>query len=349
MTRRNLLPALAAGLSGCSRRPDAAGCQASPGQPIRWIVPYPPGGGYDVLSRLFEKPFEKATGAEVVIGNEPGGGGVLGARKIADARPDGRTLGVLNSTGLIAAALAGQSVPNPARDFTILGRLNRTRPILVTSRESPLRTIEDVIARSTTKPLLFAITGPTSNNFALVVAAASLLGLRHEIVAGYGGSREELLAVMRGEVDLLSGNFESLQSSLESGDLRPLLQAGPADGTIAGIPGLAGPGGWAARRAAETGREPAAAIAEADDLFAAMSSGTLVTAPKALPPAIATCLRAQFSTAATDPGFLNAARTARRTLEILDGEAAQQEALRAEQRLQRFAPLVLAAVKRLRR
>ena len=87
-SRRHLLLGAVAGVSGCASRSNKTGCDALVGQSIRWIVPYPPGGTYDVFSRLFEAPFEKALGAEIVIGNEPGGGALVGATEAA-RRPPG--------------------------------------------------------------------------------------------------------------------------------------------------------------------------------------------------------------------------------------------------------------------
>jgi tripartite-type tricarboxylate transporter receptor subunit TctC len=353
-SRRHLLASVAAGFSGCTSRQTKTGCDALAGQSIRWIVPYPPGGSYDNFSRLFEAPFERALGAEIIIANEAGGGALVGATKLRDARPDGRTVGILNAPGLLAASIsAGPSFPNPARDFSIVGRLGRGRAVVATGANSPLRTVEDLISRSQTKPLVFGLTGAGSNNLVAIAGITALLGLRTTYLAGYGGSREETLAVMRGEVDLVSTSYESLQSSLASGDVRPILQV--SSETISTLPAmqgvarLAGPDGWAARRAAATGRTAAQAAEDAQALDDAFGAGIVVAAPKGLPAELLACLRARFDVAAADPLFLQAAKAADRALDTGNGVEGLKAIEAAEAHLVRFAPLIREAIERIRK
>lgn len=352
-TRRNLLSSVAL-LSACTRRFAATGCEALKNQKIRWLVPYPPGGSYDVFSRLLELPLEKALGAEILIANEAGGGGLIGASKLRDAVPDGRTLGVVNAPGLMSGSLAGEAAtPNPARDFTVIGRLSRVRSAIVTSASSPLKTVDDLILRQSTKPLLFGVTGASSNNLLCIAATTSLLGLNMEYVAGYAGSREELLAVMRGEVDLISANYETLQDGVESGELRVLLQL--TDTPVSSHPALATSGvlggseGWAARRSQQTGRSVAQAVDEAHALAEAIGAGIIVVAPKQLSAELTSCLRSNFDIAVKDQRFLDGVRAARRSLDLTNGATTQAELKVAETQFSRFAPLVRAAIARIRK
>ena len=85
---------------------DAAGaCPGLAGERVRWIVPYSPGGGYDVYSRLLEPFYEEAIGAEIVVENRPGIGGRAGVRMIRDADPDGLTLGIVNGRAHMTIAV----------------------------------------------------------------------------------------------------------------------------------------------------------------------------------------------------------------------------------------------------
>jgi tripartite-type tricarboxylate transporter receptor subunit TctC len=350
-TRRLLIST--ATLAGCARRTAPTGCAALAGQTIRWIVPYGPGGSYDVYSRMLEGPFEKALGAELVIHNETGASSLVGVTKLKDAPPDGLTVGIFNSPGLLAASATGeQGYPDPSRDFAIVGRVSRSRKALVVRAESPLRTVDDLIAAQREKPLLCGVTGVASDNFVNTVVTMSLLGLNARYLFGYSGSREEMLSVLRGEVDFITLNYETLQPAVEAGELRVLLQSAETPlsphPALKGAGLLAGPSGWAVRRASATGRTESAAAAEAQALVDLIASGIVIAAPKALPAGLLACYRQRFLAATADPAFVAAANKARRTLDVAGGEQAQAVLETAAKSAARFAPLVREAGRKAR-
>jgi tripartite-type tricarboxylate transporter receptor subunit TctC len=348
MNRKSFLLA-SLGLAGCSRGPVARGCHELAGQSIRWIVPYPPGGSYDVYSRLIEAPFEKALGAEILIANEPGAGGLVGSAKIRDAAPDGRTMGILSSPGLLFGALAGQqSIPNPVKDFTILGCIARQRSLLVTGARSGMRTVEDLVERQKSKTLIGGASGAASNSLYSCSITANLLGLNAKIVTGFGGSREELLALMRGEIDFLVSNNETVQAPLDAGDVLPVLQVADAavasHSSLAACPFLTGAEGWAALRASASGRTREQAVADAGAFVDVIAAGIVAVAPARLPDELKTCLRAKFMAAVSEPTFVQAASAARRTLQISDGAQAEAWVNAAEKKVGRFERIVRQAV-----
>ncbi len=290
-------------------------CEALAGETIRWIVPYSPGGSYDFLSRVLEGPLERELGAEIAIGNRTGAGGLIGARTLRDARSDGRTLGIVNSSGLIGAALAGeQDVPSPDGDFTVLGRMMLIRHVWVTRADSPYRTIEDVLAAPPDRPVLFAVAGVGSTFFISAAVLSEVLGLNARFVAGHTGGKAVRLAVIRGDVDILSIGFSSILKQIESGQLRPLLQI--ADTPIAdhpslrGVPLLTGPQGIAAERVHGLGGDPKAAARKLDALVALLAVGRTLAAPAGLPPDLTACLRDAVARALASPAFREAASRA---------------------------------------
>lgn len=355
LSRRSFFPLAASALAGCAAREEqvVAGCPGVAGQTVRWIVGYTPGGGYDVYSRILERSYENTTGAEIVISYEPGAGGLLGATKLRDAAPDGKTLGILNGPGLMAASLSSDTpYPNPARDFDIIGRLQRNVHAILTGADTGPHDLAELLELQRGRRLLAGLTGLASSNVMALAVSASLVGLELDYIPGYPGSREELLGAMRGEVDIISATYESVRSNVASGDLRVLMQY--SDGPIAddpeleGVPWLAGPDGWAARRAAEGGRTPEQAQADAAALIEYLGSGTVVAAPKGIPPDLLRCLRAQFLEAARTPEFAGAAEAARRTMDVAGGEEALAELAAAESTLARFASLVRDVIARAR-
>ena len=315
VSRRGLLQTATAALLLPRELGAAEGCASLSGETIRWIVPYSPGGSYDFLSRVLENPLERELGAEIAIENRTGAGGLIGARALRDSAPDGRTLGVVNSSGLIGAALAGeQDVPSPERDFTVLGRMMLIRHVWVTRADSPYRTVEDVLAAPPERPVLFAVAGVGSTFFISAAVLSEVLGLNARFVAGHTGGKAVRLAVIRGDVDILSIGFSSILKQIESGQLRPLLQI--ADAPIAdhpslrGVPLLTGPEGIAAERVRRIGGDPEAAARKLDALVALLAVGRTLAAPAGLPSDLTACLRDAVARALASPAFRDAASRA---------------------------------------
>ncbi len=294
---------------------DATGCPGLAGETISWIVPYTPGGGYDVMSRLLEPFLEKAIGAEIVVRNRPGAGGLVGVRLIRDADPDGRTLGIVNATGMLVLMLEDSTVDlDPARDLTILGRVAVSAPVIVTRADSPWHTIDDVLHRSPDRDVLYGVTDVAASGFVAMSVGSGLLGLDVTYLAGYPGSRENALGVMRGEVDLAGLTFESIRDRIAAGDLRPLLQISDApisdDPSLRDVPLLGGPEGMAVRRARALGHDPEQARSRAEAVSRLFDAGRLAAAPAGLDPDLTACLRARLAEVGRDSGFVAAATRA---------------------------------------
>ena len=336
---------------GRRRAGSGGACAGLSGQRIRWIVPHGVGGGYDAESRLIEPFLEGHLDAEIVVENVTGAGGLLGARAIAAAAPDGLTLGIIGVPGLLASSLSGTvDAPSPATDFSILGRVSRSAHVWATGRTSPLTTMEHVLAVGADRPLVFAISEVNSANFVSISGSASALGTEVELVAGFAGNREACLAAIRGDVDLVCFNFETIRDLIEAGDLRPLLQVSDEPGdphpAMTGVGVLGGANGWAARRARDRGHDEAAARQQASALVDLVGTGRVVVAPAGLDPATVTCLSRALNEVLTSQQLQT---TARRELDPAPADVARAEILRAAQEAPRLLPVIQAALKKMRR
>ena len=357
MTRREALRAAAcAGVAmlsaSCRRdRPQVTGaCPPLAGRRLRWIVPNSAGGGYDTESRLLQPLVERALGAEIVVENQPGAGGIVGARAIVRARPDGATLGIIGVPGLLVASLMGASgAPHPARDFTILGRIGRSWHVWATGLRSGLTSLDDARATARSRPLVCALNETGSASFVSVTVAAALLGAPVEFVSGFAGTRSACLAGVRGDVDLVCYNFETIRGLVAAGDLRPLLQvsssaiAGAA--MLDGVPVLGGHAGYAARIARETGGDPGLAARAADGLADVIGGGRLLVAPPGLAPPLAACLERAFDEVLSSPELRTATR---RAIDPAPAATARAEVARAAAIAPALLPDVQAALSRLR-
>jgi tripartite-type tricarboxylate transporter receptor subunit TctC len=287
------------------------------------------------------------------IENAPGSGGMLGASKIAMAVPDGLTIGIINAPGLLAVSLSGGAkAPNPVKDFSILGRVVRSRQLWVTAWNSGLKTMQDVLIESRKRPIIFAITDVGSTNFINIAVASKILGIRSEYVAGYPGSRESSMAVLRGEADIVGMTFESGLDRIEAGDLRPLLQIDAkrisSHDSLHGVAILGGRQGLAASRAAETGGDIEEDIALAGALISLTQAGRLIVAPPGLDKKVMNCLERRLYESLTDPAFRMAASKARRSLDVADGASARADILAAGDKAEKLAPIVINAIKKTR-
>ena len=292
-------------------------------------------------------------GAEIIVENLPGAGGAVSANKLKLSKPDGLTLGIVNAPGLLVSALSGETeAPNPARDFTVLGRLVRQRAVWCAAANSQIRSLEDVLMTAGKRKILFAISEAGSTNFVNVIVGSALLNIDAECISGFGGSRGSALAVLRGEADLLSLTFESALDHIEAGDLRPLLQiAGErisSHSSLDGVALLCGDDGMAAHRAVELGHDVARARDDAQALDDLTGSGIVIAGPLGLEEGLFRCLEQNLHEALSDPGFHAAAAGARRSLDVARADEARAELENASGTAQRFIPLVRESIRKLR-
>jgi len=335
------------------RKTGAEGCQATAGKTVRWIVPYSSGGGYDVYSRLLEPFYERRLGAEILVQNMPGAGGLLGSIALRDAPPDGLTIGILNGAGLMATALTGETeAPNPAQEYTILGRIVRNRHVLLTRGDGPLTSLIRLVQEAESRTILPASTGPGSLSFVSSTLALHLLNLDFQHVTGYAGSRQCALAVIRGEVDILASSFSSAIDHVEAGALRPILQIGTArldpHPSLDGVPLLGGDDGAAAQRAAEEGRSKRDAVEHAAALVGLIGAGRLIAAPRGLAPRLQACMEDKLHAAMRDERFRTALVRANRELDVARGRAARADVQAAAAHADRFIPVLKDAIQNLR-
>lgn len=324
------------------------------GKTVKLIVPHAVGGGYDTYARLLQPFYEAKFGVKVVVQNETGGGGQVGALMIKDAKPDGLTIGFLNVPGLLAATLTGEAhAPNPATDMVALARLATSKHIWAVAKNSPYKTIDELMAAATPeKPLLFSTRDVGSLSFLNIALVCDQLQIPHRIVGGYGGSAESALATIRGDVDVAAANFESILDPINAGELRVILQISDKpisdDPALKGVPLLASPNGVAVQRAKALGRTPERALTRAKAISDLLAGGRVVEAPAGLPGETQACLRTGLMEILTSPAFETAAAKADRTLDIADGLSANAEIKATADEMGEFLPVVRKAVEELR-
>jgi tripartite-type tricarboxylate transporter receptor subunit TctC len=199
----------------CALLPLAATAQAAeqatyPVRPIRLIVPYPPGAGTDFTAREVGGAFSKALGQPVVIDNRPGAAATLGHGLVAKAQPDGYTLLLGTTGGLVSGpALLGSKIPyDPLKDFATIGLATYVPYALIASANLPVANVKELIdlARASPRKLNVASPGVGTPNHLGAAQLMTMTGIDLVHVPYKGGA----LAV----TDLIAGNVQLLVTGL---------------------------------------------------------------------------------------------------------------------------------------
>jgi tripartite-type tricarboxylate transporter receptor subunit TctC len=221
MNRRTLLAVAGATFSV----PRIARAQARyPDRPIRLIVPFPPGGGTDAISREIGTRVAAATGWTVVVENRPGAGGNIGLDVVAKAMPDGHTVGMGQTANLAINPALYRNMPYEVlRDFTPIGMVAQQPNILVVAKQSPVRSLADLIAAARARPGQLSAGHPGNGTVGHLSGEMlnRLAGLQI-IQVPYRGAGTVVTDLLAGRLDVYSANPLSVKGVLESGDVRAI-------------------------------------------------------------------------------------------------------------------------------
>lgn len=210
-TRRKLLLAASVGVATGCFATTGVQAQAYPSKPIRFIMPYPPGGSSEILARPIVVEMSKNLGQSVFIDFKPGGGTTIAADMVAKSPPDGQSIIMMLSAHAINATLMPKLPYDTVKDFASI-TLAATLPlVVVVPAQSPIRTINDLIATAKANPgkLNFASAGPGNTSHLSVEYFKSVVGLEMTHVP-YKGSGPAIIGLLGREVDFM---FDSLSSS----------------------------------------------------------------------------------------------------------------------------------------
>ena len=223
-TRRSLLSvALIAGAAIAA--PMTVLAQAAfPTKPIRLIVPFPPGGGTDILSRLVAQKLTESAKWTVVADNRAGAGGTIGITEAAKAAPTGYDLVMGQKDNMVVGPWLYKNLPwDPTKDFAPIAHVAYTPVIIATSANSRFKTLADVVAAAKAAP--DTITYGSPGNGTTIHLAGDLfekaagIKIRH---VPYKGSNPAMMDALAGNVDLLVSSVPSAMGQIKSGKLRPL-------------------------------------------------------------------------------------------------------------------------------
>lgn len=281
------------------------------GETLTFVVPFSAAGGFDAYARLIAPYLEESLGATVVVENRPGAGGLLALNNLATATPDGTLISFMDGPGSGGAAIAkAEGVQFALDELSYVGRVvpytGVSSNVLVTAADSQYEDMDDVLAAESFR---FGSTGPGSSNYVIASLLIEVLGVNAEILTGFPGSSEIALALLRGDVDGMTGAFDSRIPAVEAGDERPLLNIDSER-----HPGLPDTPAVLEIEVGEEERRLGQALVDLLDL------GRLVVAPPDVPQDRLECLRGAFSQALQDDELVSEAEQAGRPVDYLPGQ-----------------------------
>ena len=197
---------------------------AWPTRPIKWIVPFPPGGTTDILARTIGEKLTAALGQPVIIDNKPGAGGGLGADLAAKSPPDGYTVvGGTISTHAINASLYSKLPYDPVKDFAPITLIARVPNMLVINPKIPANNVRELVALMKSKPgtFTFASSGNGTSQHLSGELFKSMTGVEMQHIP-YKGSPPALQDVVGGQVSMTFDNITTAWPLAKGGQLRAL-------------------------------------------------------------------------------------------------------------------------------
>jgi tripartite-type tricarboxylate transporter receptor subunit TctC len=227
LLRRRALAAALACVFVSLLSPSAAWSQAWPSKTVKIVVPYPAGGGTDVMARFLAQKFSEMWGQSVVVENKGGAGGNIGADQVAKSTPDGYTLVMMPSNLSINPSLFDKTPWDAVKDFSPIGTV-ATSPIMVgVSAGVPANSIRELIALAKAKPgtLNYISCGGGSPQHIAGEMFNAMAGVQMQHVP-YKGCGAAIPDAVAGVVQVLFSTVANMNPHIKSGKLKGFAVAG---------------------------------------------------------------------------------------------------------------------------
>lgn len=220
---RPLFASMAAMLLGFMAATGPAKAQSFPDKPIRIIIPFAPGGGVDILGRLFAPKLSEALGQPVVPENRPGAGGNLGAELVAKSRPDGSTLLMVSSGVAISPSLYKKLNYSPLEDFAPVGLVAQIPIVALVRANLPARNLKEYVEYARANPgksnYGSSGTGATTTLANMLFVNLTKIDVVH---VPYKGTGLAIIGLMGGDVDMVMTGLATAVQQVQSGKVKAI-------------------------------------------------------------------------------------------------------------------------------
>lgn len=254
---------------------------AWPDQPIKWIVPYPAGGGTDTLARTLGQAMSDGLGQPVVVENKPGASTNIAAELVARAKPDGYTIMSADNALLAFNEHLFKKLPfNPSKDFTFIGAIGRFPLVLSVNPQFPAKNFEEFLSYVKANPGKVNYASPGNGSPHHLAMEMFKNRTKTDLVhIPYKGAAPAMQDVMGGQVGVMFLDLASGLSIIQSGKVRPLAigtdkrspqlpdvptlkELGVTDAEVFAFQGIVGPAGMPQPVVSRLNRELDKALAD---------------------------------------------------------------------------------------
>jgi tripartite-type tricarboxylate transporter receptor subunit TctC len=202
---------------------ETVSAQAYPNRPIRLLIPFSPGGSYDVVARMIAQSLGESWGQQVVVDNRPGAAGRIGAEMVAKSTPDGYTITLFGNNQTIVPSVY-RSVPyDMERDFSPVTLVAEIGQVLVVHPSVPAKSVSELVALAKAKPRLLNFgsggTGGITHLSGELLKSMAGVDIVH---VPYKGSAPAMLDLLGGQMQLMLLNTLNAIPHVKSGKLRGL-------------------------------------------------------------------------------------------------------------------------------
>jgi len=204
--------------------PAGAAAQAYPAKPVRVIVPFPPGGAADIVARAITQEMSRAWGAQVIVDNRAGAGGLIGAEQAARAAPDGYTLLFASASPMtVSPHLAAKPPYHPLRDFTPIVLIGFSPNVIVVHPSLPVHSVKALIALAKARPgqINYASNGVGTLSHLAVELIKHQAGI-NLVHVPYKGGAPAIVDTLAGHCSVFLAAYPTLSAQVRAGRLRAL-------------------------------------------------------------------------------------------------------------------------------
>jgi tripartite-type tricarboxylate transporter receptor subunit TctC len=207
----------------------AAPAQAQyPSKPLRFILPFPPGGGTDTLARAIGNRLSEGLGQQVVVDNRPGAGANIGAELAAKSPPDGHTLFMVTGTHAINATLYRNLAYNLLKDFVPVSELGTTAMVVVVHPSVPAKSVKELVGLAKARPGQLAHSSSGTGSITQLAGELFKNEARVKMLhIPYKGGGPSVIALVSGEAQVGFTTTPSCINQIKSGRLRGLAVTTP--------------------------------------------------------------------------------------------------------------------------